>query len=132
MFSSVYPLAAFLALCNNVVEIKMDAYKLCRFARKPTPRGVRDIGAWYDAFSITSFVSVATNCALLAMDVDLRAAFDFGLTDLGWFMIFVGLEHSFLSVRLAINKLIPNASTDVKRAMDRDDFMLKKGVRPHS
>ena len=46
LFSSVYPLAAFLALANNLIEIKMDAYKLCRFTRKPTPRGVRDIGTY--------------------------------------------------------------------------------------
>ena len=125
LFSSVYPLAAVLALINNLVEIRMDAWKLCKFTRKPTPRGVRDIGAWYDAFSITSAVSVATNCALLAMDVDLRAAFDFGLTDLKWVLLFVALEHVFLVIRLAIEKLIPDVSNNVKRAMDKDDYLLK-------
>jgi len=125
LFSSVYPLAAFLALANNLIEIKMDAYKLCRFTRKPTPRGVRDIGGWYDAFSITSVVSVATNCALLAMDIDLRAAFDFGLSDLAWWGLFVGLEHIFLLVRVAIDKLIPDVPSDVKKNIDRDDFILK-------
>ena len=125
LFSSIYPLAAFLALVNNVFELKMDAYKLCKISRKPTPRGVRDIGAWYSAFSITSIISVMTNCALLAMDVDLRHAFDFGLTDLAWCMLFVGLEHIFLAVRLAIAKLIPDISSDVKRCIDKDDFILK-------
>ena len=50
----------------------MDAYKLCKLARKPTPRATRDIGAWYLAFSLTSAISVMTNCALLAMDKDVR------------------------------------------------------------
>ena len=50
----------------------MDAYKLCKLARKPTPRATRDIGAWYLAFSLTSAVSVMTNCALLAMDKDVQ------------------------------------------------------------
>ncbi len=30
LFSSVYPLAAFFALINNVIELKVDAYKLCK------------------------------------------------------------------------------------------------------
>ena len=47
LFSSVYPLAGFFALLNNFMELRMDAYKLCKLMRKPTPRGVRDIGAWY-------------------------------------------------------------------------------------
>ena len=43
LFSSVYPLAGFFALLNNCMELRMDAYKLCRLMRKPTPRGVRKI-----------------------------------------------------------------------------------------
>ena len=53
LFSSVYPLAAFFALFNNLFHLRMDAWKLCKLMRKPTPRGVRDIGAWYMAFSVT-------------------------------------------------------------------------------
>ena len=55
LFSSVYPLAGFFALLNNFMELRMDAYKLCTLMRKPTPRGVRDIGAWYMVRSKESF-----------------------------------------------------------------------------
>ena len=55
LFSSVYPLAGFFALLNNFMELRMDAYKLCKLMRKPTPRGVRDIGAWYMVRSKESF-----------------------------------------------------------------------------
>ena len=40
LFSSVYPLAGFFALLNNIIDLRMDAYKLCKLMRKPTPRGV--------------------------------------------------------------------------------------------
>ena len=40
LFSSVYPLAGFFALLNNILDLRMDAYKLCKLMRKPTPRGV--------------------------------------------------------------------------------------------
>ena len=77
LFSSVYPLAGFFALLNNLFELKIDSYKMCRLTRKPTPRAVRDIGAWYMAFSITSVLSVMTNCALMAMDKDIQVSIYF-------------------------------------------------------
>ncbi len=124
LFSSVYPLAGCLALLNNLFEIRMDAYKLCKLTRKPTPRAVRDIGAWYAAFSLTSAISVMTNCALLAMDADVQA-FMPDATQLQWVLLFVGIEHAFLFVRMAIDELIPDVSKSVKDSMDRDEWILK-------
>lgn len=124
LFSSVYPLAAFFALINNIFELRMDAYKMCRLMRKPTPRGVRDIGAWYAAFSITSVISVMTNCTLLAMDKDVQA-FAPHSSNRDWVLLFVGIEHIFLCIRLAINYIIPDVSSKVKHAMDKDDYLLK-------
>ena len=48
-------------------------------------RAVRDIGTWYAAFSLTSAVSVMTNCALLAMDKDVQA-FMPDATDRQWIL----------------------------------------------
>ena len=107
----------------------MDAYKLCKLARKPTPRGVRDIGAWYAAFNVTITFSVITNCALLAMDIDLRRAFGLGLTDLRWVLLFVALEHVVLTIRVIIDKVISDVPSDVKKAMDKDDFLLKNKIK---
>lgn len=46
LFSSVYPVAAFWALLNNLVEIRADAFKLCKVFQRPMSRKVKDIGAW--------------------------------------------------------------------------------------
>lgn len=46
LFSSVYPLAAFWAILNNIFEIRADAFKLCRVFQRPMSRRVKDIGAW--------------------------------------------------------------------------------------
>lgn len=124
LFSSVYPLAAFFALINNLLELKLDAYKMSRLTRKPTPRAVRDIGAWYLAFSVTSAISVMTNCALLAMDPSVQAVAPEASTR-DWILLFVAIEHIFLFIRLAIEKGIPDETSKVKEAMDRDEFVLK-------
>lgn len=50
LFSSVYPVAAFWALLNNLVELRADAFKLCKLFRRPFMRKVKDIGAWQVVF----------------------------------------------------------------------------------
>lgn len=46
LFSSVYPIAALWAVLNNVLEIRADAFKLCKVYQRPISRRVKDIGAW--------------------------------------------------------------------------------------
>lgn len=46
LFSSVYPIAAFWAIFNNLLEIRADAFKLCMVYQRPMSKRVKDIGAW--------------------------------------------------------------------------------------
>lgn len=46
LFSSVYPMAAFWAVLNNILELKTDAFKLCRVFRRPRVKKVGSIGVW--------------------------------------------------------------------------------------
>lgn len=46
LFSSVYPIAAFWAVFNNILEIRADAFKLCMVYQRPMGKKVKDIGAW--------------------------------------------------------------------------------------
>lgn len=46
LFSSAFPLAAFCALLNNVVEIRSDAFKLCMTYQRPFGKTVENIGTW--------------------------------------------------------------------------------------
>ncbi len=99
---------------------------LLRLSRKPTPRCVRDIGAWYAAFSVTSVISVMTNCALMHGDSSLRAAFSPDSSDLGWLLLLVAVEHAFLLVRVVIDRLINDVPRSVKDAQDREEFILSE------
>lgn len=124
LFSAVYPLSACFALFNNLTELFADRYKLCRLSRKPRPRAVRDIGAWYLAFRITAILSICSNCALLGLD--LRETAGAGWSDLGWFGLLVLVEHLFLVVFLGVNRLVSDTPSHVKLAMDRTDFHFKQ------
>lgn len=46
LFSSVYPISALWAVLNNVLEVRADAFKLCKVYQRPMSKRVKDIGAW--------------------------------------------------------------------------------------
>ena len=46
MFSSVFPLAAFCALVNNIVELRTDLFKLDEMFQRPHARAASGIGNW--------------------------------------------------------------------------------------
>ena len=52
LFSPAFPLAAVCALINNLVEIRVDAFKLCNTVQRPFARQVKDIGAWQRAMQV--------------------------------------------------------------------------------
>ena len=58
LFSSVYPLASFFAVMNNVLEIRVDAFKLCRLYQRPRGRRVKDTGAWQVIESVLQLVQL--------------------------------------------------------------------------
>jgi len=124
LFAAVYPLAAALALLNNLTEIYADRYKLCRLSRKPRPMAVRDIGGWYLAFRLTAVISILTNCSLIALELRDTAGQDW--SDLHWYGGFVLLEHVFLLLFLAIDSLVSDTPAEVKLAMDKTEFHFKQ------
>ncbi len=100
-----------------------------RLSRKPTPRCVRDIGAWYAAFSLTSFISVLTNCALMHSDPSLRDTFSSSWSDRDWALLFVLVEHLFLLVRVRIDRGISDVPKSVKESQDKQEFILEERRR---
>lgn len=47
---AAFPLAPLLALLNNVIEIRLDAYKFVTQWRRPLPSQAKDIGKQHDPF----------------------------------------------------------------------------------
>ena len=47
LFAAALPLAATLALINNIIEIRVDAMKLMTCYRRPSFNSAQDIGSWH-------------------------------------------------------------------------------------
>ncbi|ELU07316.1 hypothetical protein CAPTEDRAFT_153860 [Capitella teleta] len=66
IFVAAFPLAPLFALINNIIEIRLDAFKfVTQFQRAPATK-TQDIGAWSDILTGISFVAVLSNGAIIA------------------------------------------------------------------
>ncbi|EPB69470.1 hypothetical protein ANCCEY_11443 [Ancylostoma ceylanicum] len=107
LFSPAFPLAALCAVVNNVVEIRVDAFKLCNTVQRPFGRQVKDIGAWQKAMELLGMVGVMVNCALIGQSGLVQRIWP----DLSWggqILIVVVLEHIILASKIFIDLAVPD------------------------
>ncbi|PIO60252.1 hypothetical protein TELCIR_18255 [Teladorsagia circumcincta] len=107
LFSPAFPLAAFCAVVNNVIEIRVDAFKLCNTVQRPFGRQVKDIGAWQKAMELLGMVGVMVNCALIGQSGLVQRIWP----DLSWggqILIVVVLEHIILASKIFIDLAVPD------------------------
>ncbi|KNC48456.1 transmembrane protein 16K [Thecamonas trahens ATCC 50062] len=124
-FGAAFPLAAVLALANNLAEIRVDAHKLCSpggYAR-PFARAAAGIGVWLYLLDFISIVGVLVNTALLVMTTN---SIDEWCARYGWpemlgvsaAVLKIGgvfvAEHAILGIKLALHLLIPPVPGTVK------------------
>ncbi|KAH8828310.1 calcium-activated chloride channel-domain-containing protein [Flagelloscypha sp. PMI_526] len=65
LFSAVWPLAPVMALVNNIVELRSDAYKLSTHHRRPIPTTLRQtIGPWLTSLEVLTWLGSCVNGAL--------------------------------------------------------------------
>ncbi|KAG6918168.1 hypothetical protein DXG01_016153 [Tephrocybe rancida] len=65
VWSSIWPLASVMALLNNFLELRSDAFKMTVHNRRPIPVRTDTIGPWLEALTFLSWLSALTNSALV-------------------------------------------------------------------
>ncbi|VDK27803.1 unnamed protein product [Gongylonema pulchrum] len=70
LFVSAFPLAPLFALLNNIIEIRVDAYKYVVTTRRPMPERARDIGIWLPILGMISRTAVLVNACIIAFTSD--------------------------------------------------------------
>ncbi|XP_075877433.1 anoctamin-5-like isoform X3 [Nelusetta ayraudi] len=71
LFVASCPLAPLLALFNNIMEIRVDAWKFTTQFRRPVAAKARNIGAWQEILNSVAIVSVVTNAFIMAFTSDM-------------------------------------------------------------
>lgn len=71
LFVASFPLAPLLALVNNVLEIRLDAWKLTTQFRRMVPEKAQHIGAWQPIMQGVAILAVVTNAMIIAFTSDM-------------------------------------------------------------
>jgi len=142
MFVTAYPLAPLLAVINNYIEIRVDAFKLLTGTRRPEPKGAEDIGTWQYILEIMSTASVITNSLLICFtgtkltelclpdEHNVCQGLPMNYTLLYWRLaLFVVLEHVFMFFKTGLGLAIPDVPEDVVLQRKRNDNFVAKIVR---
>ncbi|XP_035826885.1 anoctamin-4 [Aplysia californica] len=66
IFVAAFPLAPICALLNNIIEIRLDAYKFTTQWRRPLAMRAQDIGIWFGILQGISRIAVVTNALIIA------------------------------------------------------------------
>uniref|UniRef100_A0A3Q1F470 Anoctamin n=1 Tax=Acanthochromis polyacanthus TaxID=80966 RepID=A0A3Q1F470_9TELE len=71
LFVASFPLAPLLALINNIIEVRVDAWKLTTQFRRPVAAKAHSIGAWAEILNGMAVLSVVTNAFIVAFTSDM-------------------------------------------------------------
>ncbi|XP_010131909.1 PREDICTED: anoctamin-6, partial [Buceros rhinoceros silvestris] len=71
LFVASFPLGPLLALMNNMLEIRLDAWKLTTQFRRMVPQKAQDIGAWQPIMQGIAILAVVTNAMIIAFTSDM-------------------------------------------------------------
>lgn len=66
LFVAAFPLGPFFALINNLLEIRLDAYKFIVVFQRPMAARAQDIGIWYAILKGVTKISVVVNGFVIA------------------------------------------------------------------
>ena len=115
LFVVCFPLAPFFAVLSNLVEVKVDLYKLTEMCQHPIPRGAQDIGTWQYFIMITMYTAVITNAALFAFTTDTMSAYSFEIKMIAFisFILAIGL------LKIMTAWFIPDVPVELKKIRQR-------------
>ncbi|XP_041416945.1 anoctamin-5 isoform X2 [Xenopus laevis] len=71
LFVASFPLAPLLALLNNILEIRVDAWKLTTLFKRPVAAKAHSIGVWQEILNSIAILSVVTNAFIVAFTSDM-------------------------------------------------------------
>ena len=52
LFAAAFPLAPLMAVANNMIEIRTDAFKLLTATQRPNYQGANGIGSWHAVLEV--------------------------------------------------------------------------------
>jgi len=112
-FAVAFPAAAAIALVNNLIEMRTDAYKLCSEYQRPLPRRAAGIGVWLDILQFMSYVAVLSNTALVIFSSNVMYQLGISSTS-SQILVVILVEHLVFGLKFLIQLLVDDIPRWVK------------------
>lgn len=65
IFGVALPIAPFIAVCQNFIEVRVDAFKMTKFQKRGCCRMNTGIGVWFGILKTLTFLGMCTNLFIL-------------------------------------------------------------------
>eukprot|EP00746_Dinoflagellata_sp_MGD_P005487 gnl/MRDRNA2_/MRDRNA2_110617_c0_seq1.p1 gnl/MRDRNA2_/MRDRNA2_110617_c0~~gnl/MRDRNA2_/MRDRNA2_110617_c0_seq1.p1 ORF type:complete len:766 (-),score=143.90 gnl/MRDRNA2_/MRDRNA2_110617_c0_seq1:136-2214(-) len=98
MFSVELPVMTAMALCCNLLKLRLLAYRFAYVSQRTEPNGQEGIGAWATIVEVVSVVGVVCNAGLMVFELEPMKSFS-GVKKLA---LFVAIEHCMLVLQRII------------------------------
>jgi len=122
MFVSAFPLCTVLALTNNYVQMRVDAWRLCQIVQRPDPKSTEKIGRWQNVMELIGLISVFTNSGLISFTGQFAVGYSWAWRT--W--IFFLMSGFIIGVKWIFMGLIPDTPHAVVIQTRRNEFIMDK------
>ncbi|RHY32891.1 hypothetical protein DYB32_002137 [Aphanomyces invadans] len=112
-FTVAFPLAPLLAFVNNVVSLRVVAFKLCHTTQRPRAYKASGIGIWLPVLHMMSVVAVITNCLHVAFTTTQIEQYLPGITPSAKVWVVFVAEHAVVALQFCIAFAVPTMTPDV-------------------
>ncbi|GAB1605406.1 anoctamin-4-like isoform X1, partial [Argonauta hians] len=122
IFVAAFPLAPVFALLNNVLEIRLDAYKYVTQFRRPLAARAQDIGVWFGILKGICIISVISNALIIAFTSDFipKMLYTYVYNTNNTLQGYVEFSLSYFNVSDFPHRSRPNFKSDVTTCRYKD------------
>ena len=104
LFGASYPLIGLLAMIEIILEIRVDAWKLCMLTRRPDPNRSETIGVWKKIVVCIAYFGAISNSGIVVYTSGLFNAWD----SIKLVILFIALEHLLIGGMYSIGIIVPD------------------------
>ncbi|UJR31643.1 hypothetical protein I4U23_019124 [Adineta vaga] len=126
--STLFPLAAFFSLLNNILEIRTDAFKLCMIYQRPFSQRVKDIGHWQKIMEYMIMAAIIINCIFCSI----RGVFRRLMPDLPFaaeIFILVCIEHLLILLCQIIRSSVESVPYWVRVQKSKMEYRRREALQ---
>lgn len=121
-FSVAMPFLPIIALGENLLKIRMDAYRLCSLSRRPHVLLAEDIGSWETLMDLMGNIGCMISVGILVFCEESLDNYSLLVRAI----IFLAFEQALLLIKFGIEGYIADAPQEVIEIRDRQVYVSKK------